>query len=102
MQAADLLCLPSKNEGVPNVILEAFASGLPVLASRVGGIPEVLNADYLGRLVTPDDIPCLVLSLAEMLAQEPQRDRIREHGLLFSWERATQAYLEILDKAAAG
>ena len=42
-QAADVLCVPSKQEGVPNVILEAFACGLRTVATRVGGIPEVLD-----------------------------------------------------------
>ncbi len=47
LQAADVLCVPSANEGVPNVILEAFATALPVVAMRVGGIPEVLSQNSL-------------------------------------------------------
>jgi len=99
MQAADLLCLPSKNEGVPNVILEAFACGLPVLASNVGGIPEVLNADYLGRLAAPNNVPELVFCLCQSLEQVPDRERIHQHGLEFSWERAAKGYLELLEQA---
>lgn len=99
MRAADLLCLPSKNEGVPNVILEAFACGLPVLASNVGGIPEVLNSDYLGSLAAPDDLPDLVFNLCQMLTREPQRERIHQHGLQFSWQRTARAYAELLEKA---
>jgi len=100
MQAADLLCLPSKNEGVPNVILEAFACGLPVLASNVGGIPEVLNADYLGRLAAPNNVPELVFCLCQSLEQVPDRERIHQHGLEFSWERAAKGYLELLGPLA--
>ena len=96
MRAADLLCVPSKNEGVPNVILEAFASGLPVLASRVGGIPEVLAHDYLGKLMEPDNLQELADCLGEILGKEPQREIIRQHGLQFSWERASSAYSELL------
>jgi glycosyltransferase involved in cell wall biosynthesis len=100
MRAADLLCLPSKNEGVPNVILEAFASGLPVLASRVGGIPEVHNREFLGKLVAPGDAGALREAMAELLSQPPRREQIREHGLQFSWERAASAYARLLTAAA--
>ena len=99
MRAADLLCLPSQNEGVPNVILEAFASGLPVLASRVGGIPEVVTADYLGQLTPPGDLVALAGALGESLAKEPRREQIRQHGLQFSWERAAKAYSDLLERA---
>src|SRR5213075_2894096 len=59
MQAADVLALPSWNEGVPNVILEAFACGLPVVASRVGGIAEVLDQPALGTLVAAGNCDAL-------------------------------------------
>jgi glycosyltransferase involved in cell wall biosynthesis len=101
MRAADLLCLPSKNEGVPNVILEAFASGLPVLASDVGGIPEVLTHDYLGGLTAPNDLQDLIRCLSETLAKPAQRELIRQHGLQFSWERAAKAYSNLLEQASA-
>jgi glycosyltransferase involved in cell wall biosynthesis len=96
MQAADLLCLPSENEGVPNVILEAFASGLRVVASRVGGIPEVLCQDALGRLFVRGNRQELQSAIAELLAEPPQTDTIRNHALHFSWERASGHYTEIL------
>ena len=49
----DVFCLPSRREGCPNVVLEALASGRPVVASRVGGVPELLRKDN-GLLVPPD------------------------------------------------
>ena len=96
MQAADFLCLPSENEGVPNVILEAFASGLRVVASRVGGIPEVLNQDYLGRLLEPGCLEELVRSFSDLFAEPPRTDDIRRHGLQFSWTRAASEYAALL------
>ena len=101
MQAADVLCLPSDLEGLPNVVLEAFASGLRVVASRVGGIPEVHNADSLGRLVPPRDLDALTDALRVVLAAQPDRDRIRRHAEKFTWQRAADAYHGVLSRAAA-
>ncbi len=100
MQAADLLCVPSDNEGVPNVILEAFASGLKVVATDVGGIPEILDQDFLGRLTPRGKGADLVSTLSEELARPADRTRIRDHATRFSWGRTTDAYLEILTSSA--
>ena len=96
MRAADLLCVPSRNEGVPNVILEAFASGLRVVATRVGGISEVLTNDGLGTLVPSEDESALTTALVEALKRPLDPDRIRKHAMQFSWDAAGAAYLEAL------
>jgi len=96
MNAADLLALPSENEGVPNVILEAFASGLPVVASRVGGIPEVLDHGALGLLTPPGDVPALAAALDRRLATPRDAPAIRRHGARFSWEAAASGYRDLL------
>ena len=101
MRAADALALPSHNEGVPNVILEAFASGLRVVASRVGGIHEVHNHETLGRLVPAGELEPLVTALRETLETDPDTAAIRAHALRFSWEAATARYAEILKGAMA-
>lgn len=100
MQAADVLCLPSDNEGVPNVILEAFATGRPVVASNVGGISEVLNAPHLGRLVPPRDLEALTKALGEVLSELPDTARIRAHAEQFTWDRTAAAYDALLRAAA--
>lgn len=96
MQAADVLALPSWNEGVPNVILEAFACGLPVVASRVGGIPEVHQEGFLGRLFPAGNLDALVEALREVLRTPPDRRQIHEHARQFSWERTASAYEGLL------
>jgi len=66
MAAADLVTLPSYMEGCPNVVLEALACGRPVVATRVGGIPEIMN-DECGRLVPPRNPVELAQALASVL-----------------------------------
>jgi len=99
MQAADVLCLPSQNEGVPNVILEAFACGLPVIASRVGGIPEVHPGDEFGRLVTTTEPAAFATAFQEVLLSPPSAERIRNHARQFSWQRTAAACHELLMQA---
>lgn len=66
LAACDLLCLPSYSEGCPNVILEALACGRPVVASEVGGVPEMVGREC-AILVPPHDGPKLAQGLAEGL-----------------------------------
>ncbi|MCE1204305.1 MAG: glycosyltransferase [Holophagaceae bacterium] len=79
MAAADLMILPSESEGLPTVLVEAGASGLPVLATSVGGIPELL-ADGRGTLVGPNDVGSLLRGLQDHLAN-PQQAKDRAERL---------------------
>jgi glycosyltransferase involved in cell wall biosynthesis len=102
MQAADVLCVPSKQEGVPNVLLEGFACGLRAVATSVGGIPEVLNKDFLGRLVPSADLEALAKSLGQSLSAAPDRATIAKHSAQFSWEQTVARYLSVLEEARSG
>lgn len=99
MQASDVLCLPSRHEGVPNVILEAFACGLPVVASRVGGIPEVLRHDFLGGMVESGNLESLVAELKKQLETPPETDLIAAYARTFSWTATAAEYEAILERA---
>jgi glycosyltransferase involved in cell wall biosynthesis len=99
MQAADVLSLPSHNEGVPNVVLEAMACGLPVVATRVGGIPEVLPG-HAGILVPAHDHQALGRALADALQRDWSRDRILEHAARFRWDDNVRQLDRILRDAA--
>jgi teichuronic acid biosynthesis glycosyltransferase TuaC len=68
MAAGDLVTLPSYKEGCPNVVIEALAAGRPLVATNVGGIPELMD-DTCGRLVPPTDVPALIRALDEVLSQ---------------------------------
>jgi glycosyltransferase involved in cell wall biosynthesis len=67
-RASDVLVLPSHGEGTPLVVMEALTCGLPVVASRVGGIPEVVEDGKTGRLFEPESSESLVKTLREVLA----------------------------------
>ncbi len=66
MSAADLLCLPSLSEGMPNVVVEAFSCGCPVVGTTVGGIPELV-VPGCGCLVPPGDAAALAQALSKAL-----------------------------------
>jgi glycosyltransferase involved in cell wall biosynthesis len=78
MAAADVVTLPSYMEGCPNVVLEALACGRPVVATNVGGIPEIMNNDY-GELVPPRDTPALARALASVLDRTWDAEAISAH-----------------------
>lgn len=86
MAAADAVVLPSYREGCPNVVLEALASGRPVVASRVGGVPELLD-DARGALVPPGDPAALAAALDRTLARRWNPDELRAAVPSLSWEQ---------------
>jgi glycosyltransferase involved in cell wall biosynthesis len=67
LAACDVLALPSWNEGTPNVVLEALSCGRRVVATRVGGIPDVVTTEIQGALVDPGDVEGLAHALTTAL-----------------------------------
>ena len=78
MNAANVLCLPSKNEGMPNVIIESLLCGTPVVASNVGGIPTIVKHGENGYLFEPLETSELTNLLIESLTRNWDRQRIRK------------------------
>jgi glycosyltransferase involved in cell wall biosynthesis len=81
---ADLLIVPSRREAQSKVIPESFACGTPVIATSVGGIPELVEHGVTGWLVDPGNAASLARQVVECLQQPLERVRIAEHAKRFA------------------
>lgn len=107
MQSCDALLLASVGEAFGNVIIEAMACGAPVIASRSGGIPELVEEGITGRLVPPDDARALAAAIEELVADPVRglemgargRRRVEAH---FTIDRFVSRTLAVYDDVTAG
>jgi glycosyltransferase involved in cell wall biosynthesis len=76
LAAADIVCFASRNEGLPVALMEAYALGLPVVATRVGGLPDVVEDGRSGLLVTPEDPSALANAIIVVAADEGRRGKM--------------------------
>jgi len=80
MQVLDIFVLPSLNEGMGRVLVEAMASGKPIVASNVGGIPDLVKDGQNGFLVGPGDVNGLSLAMKKLIADEELRVKMGAKG----------------------
>lgn len=73
---ADIFVLPSLSEGSPNVLLESMAARVPIVATKVGGVPEVVKDGESALLVAPSDVDSLEAAVCELLTNRPLADRL--------------------------
>ena len=100
MNAADVFCLPSHSEGCPNVVVEAIACGCPVVASDVGGIPDLISP-VCGILVPPRDPEQLTVALQSALGKtwdRPEISRLSRRG----WDQVAAETFEVCEEVLVG
>ncbi len=100
---ANLFLFPSRHEGMPNAVLEAMASGLPVVATRIAGNEELVVDGVTGALVNAEDVGSLRDGLRRLLVEEKTREQMgrasRERvEKEYSWESVARQYSQILER----
>jgi glycosyltransferase involved in cell wall biosynthesis len=107
LRAADLLVRPSLTEGMSNVVLEAMASGLPVVATRTGGLKEQIDEEVTGILVPPGDSHALADALVRLLCDQPCRVSMGAAGRarvekMYHLDSVVDAYEDLYDRLGGG
>ena len=92
---ADVFVLPSRSEGSPNALLEAMVAGLPVIATAVGGVPEIVRSGVNGVLIPAADIRGMAEQIGRMLQDETLRKALGGEGRAWvAAHHSRQAYMD--------
>ena len=107
LAAADVFALASTREGLPNALLEAMAAGLPIVATRVGGVPEAVEDGISGLLVHPGNPEALAEAIVRLWKDPEMRRQLganasRRVGECFSAETSFRSYCRALEGAPSG
>lgn len=99
---ASIFCGLSRSEALGNVFLEAQAAGCAVLATNVGGIPDIVKNGETGILITPDDVDAAVDAIQSLLSDDVLRQTLAQNGQKnaqnYDWQEIAMKYKEIYDK----
>ena len=99
--AADALLLASSREGWPNVLLEAMACGTPVVATAVGGVPEIVTSADAGAMVKERSAAALASAVRELLARPRERTATRRFAEQFGWDATSKGQLQLFRQVLA-
>jgi teichuronic acid biosynthesis glycosyltransferase TuaC len=99
--AADALVLASSREGWPNVLLEAMACGTPVIATQVGGVPEIVSSIEAGVMIRERSASALARAVRELFAQPRERAATRRFAERFGWGATTNGQLRLFRRVIA-
>lgn len=104
---SSVVVIPSLIEGIPIILMEAFALGIPVVASRVGGIPDMVTDGYNGYLCEPGDVAGFAEKIHALYADAALRAKMGEHARRYAEQHLDRAamlaaYLDVFRRIAAG
>lgn len=102
MRRSSALVLPSRSEGWPLVVGESLACGTPVVASRVGGIPEMFDSQDAGILVTPGDEDALAGALLEIDGRKHDPQRVSAASRVRPWSTQSERIAAVYDDVLRG
>jgi glycosyltransferase involved in cell wall biosynthesis len=97
MQLFDIFVLPSLNEGMGRVLVEAMAAGKPLVASRVGGILDLVTHGQNGFLVNPGDVDGLAHAIKKLLINKEMRDEVGKRGRIVAQDFGVEKMVEKID-----
>jgi glycosyltransferase involved in cell wall biosynthesis len=105
-RSGDIFLLPSRDEGMPNALLEAMAAGLPVIATNVNGTAEVVIDGETGLLVEPENVEALTAALERLVTSERKRADFGTAGRArvaraFGWDTVAKAWSGVIEQAIA-
>lgn len=95
MNACDVFVIPSLSEGNPTVMFEVLGCGKPVVATRVGGIPEIINSEDYGLLCEPGDPEDLTEKILIALDKKWDQKKIRKYAEQFTWDNIAKQIVAI-------
>ena len=94
-RAAEVSLLLSTDEGMANVLLESMACGTPVVATPVGGTPEVITSPSVGELVAERSAEAVAHAVEQLLARQPDPGAVRAYAERFGWDATTRGQLNL-------
>ncbi|MDA1043889.1 MAG: glycosyltransferase, partial [Verrucomicrobia bacterium] len=99
MSLAACLCLSSRTEGMPNVVLEALATGVPVVATDVGACGDMLSQEPAGQVVASEDVHGLATALISTVTADIDRKSVAARHGGYSWRDQAEQILNLIHGA---